>query len=192
MLHADAWETMCCYSFEILRAWALQNEHLGILVMLAGQGFPRGRQNGVAPVTARSLSRVVRGCRRGCTVRLAPRAVGCGRATRLRLRRWDCASSGSIPYFRAADTVRLHERGLVRAAGLRAPSHFTCQCLNAFPHWKPQSSNIKKQTGLFLKLSALKCVECDTVCVADKILQIDHFILCFLRTSVSEVLTAGC
>lgn len=47
-------------------------------------------------------------------------------------------------------------------------------------HSKAPICNIQKQTGLFLKLPALKCVECDSVCVADKILQIGHLILCFL------------
>lgn len=55
-------------------------------------------------------------------------------------------------------------------------------CVLVHSHSKAQIGNIKKQTGLFIKLPTLKCVECDSVCVADKILQIGRFILRFLWT----------
>lgn len=161
----------------------MQSEHLKGLAMLRGQAFLCRQQDGVTPVAASSLVGFI--WKLGCALSSDPAGTeawapipGIAHVAHP----WHSSHTLPLPALCVSvdgDTYKLLPYG----ANL-----ILLVCVSMHSHSEAQIGNIKEQTGLFLKLPSLKRVECDSVCVADKILHIGHSVLCFLCTYVKYLL----
>lgn len=170
---------MPCHSFEKPVPLLCKMSIWGSLVMLTGQDFLCRQQNGVTPVVAASSVVGFIG-NLGSAVSSDPAGAEAWAPIPVIVH----MALGQPPMLYPCQHRVFLWMGHMQAAASWGWSHFTYLCVSVHSHRQAQLGYTKKQTGLFLKLPALKCLECGSVCVADKILQIGHFILHFLWTHV--------